>query len=324
MSLRLVHTIPLPENTGLGDFECAAVNRAGQLFVTHSVSNTLDVIDCASDRYLHSIKGLPGVAVPLVSDERGLVFTSNRQDNTVGIYRPGSGAGVVKVPVGMQPYGLAFNPRQGYLLVANMGEPDDPGTFSLSVVDIISHKVKTTIQTPGRPRCVVFDPCVDAFYITIAAPPQIAVVDASHPERIERTIPVQSGGPRGLELDAKNGRLYCACDSRKLLVLDPADGRVLSEMKLSGSPDMLFYHRALSRLYAAISDPGVIDVFDALSLTRLETVYTERGVRTIALDMQRSKVYAFLPRSHRVFVYQEMNPQREEFDTPCREVVPSG
>ena len=63
MSLQSLHFIDLPEHVKTGGFDHAAVHRAShRLYVAHTVNDSLDVIDCASDQYLHSISGLTGVA----------------------------------------------------------------------------------------------------------------------------------------------------------------------------------------------------------------------------------------------------------------------
>ena len=79
MALKHLRDIPLPAHVRAGGFDHAAVHRAGaRLYVAHTANDALDVIDCAGDRYLHSVAGLTGVAGALVSDELNLVFTSNR------------------------------------------------------------------------------------------------------------------------------------------------------------------------------------------------------------------------------------------------------
>jgi hypothetical protein len=55
----------------------------------------------------------------------------------------------------------------------------------------------------------------------------------------------------------------------------------------------------------AIGDPGVIDVIDIVKMSRTETVATEAGAHTIALDRGRKKVFAFLPQTHRAAVYRD-------------------
>ena len=89
MSLRLLGHIDLPENLKPGGFDHAAVHcGSDRLYVAHTANDAVDVIDCVHDRYLHSIENLAGVAGALVSDEQNLVFTSNRGENTVGIFAP--------------------------------------------------------------------------------------------------------------------------------------------------------------------------------------------------------------------------------------------
>ena len=79
----------------------------------------------------------------------------------------------------------------------------------------------------------------------------------------------------------------------------------MSQLPLSGIPDVIFYNAALKHLYVAIGNPGVIDVFDTESMRLIETVSTEKGAHTIAFDAEHNKVYAFLPETHRAAVYRD-------------------
>jgi len=239
----------------------------------------------------------------LVSAEREMMFTSNRGEDTIGIFCPENEAGLFKVAVGVRPNGLSFDPDSGCLLVANVGNPEIPGSFTLSTVDIHTRAMVASIPVPGRTRWTVFNPLEKEFYINIAEPAQFAVVKAGQPDRIARTMEVPAAGPHGLDLDQATGRLFCACDEGKLVALEPATGKVLAAAGLSGKPDVIFFHPFLKRLYIAIGDPGVIDIFDTDNLDKLETVVTEVGAHTIALDDMRNKVYAFLPQTHRAAVF---------------------
>ena len=306
MSLHFSHFIDLPEHTKPGGFDHAAIHHtSNRLYVAHTINDALDVIDCSSDRYLHSIPGLVGVAGALVAEEQNLVFTSNRGENTVGVFSPGDEQGLVKIPVGYRPNGLSYDPWRGLLLAANVGNPDIPGSFTLSVVDIHRKKMIYAIPSPGRTRWTVYDAKTDAFYVNISDPAQVVIVEAAHPDRVARILSIPAAGPHGLDLDDENRRLFCACDAGKLLMIDLATGSVHGETNLSGTPDVIFFNPSLHHLYVAVGDPGVIDVFDTTSLTRMETVSTEKGAHTLAFDTQRNKVYAFLPQTHRAAVYED-------------------
>ncbi len=306
MALRLLGYIDLPAHARPGGFDHAAVHGASaRLYVAHTANDALDVIDCTTDRYLHSLPGLAGVAGALVSDERNLVFTSNRDENTVGIFAPDDEAGLVKVAVGMRPNGLAYDPGRHLLLAANVGDPAIPGSCTVSIVNVAERVMIADLPVPGRTRWAIHDPLSDAFYVNIMAPACIVVVGGDRPTQVARLLDVPAAGPHGLELDAERHRLFCACDGKSLVTLAAGTGRVLHELAIGGVPDVIFFNAALQRLYIAIGDPGVIDVIDTGAMTRLQTVSTEKGAHTIAWDAERNKVYAFLPQSHRAAVYAD-------------------
>jgi DNA-binding beta-propeller fold protein YncE len=152
---------------------------------------------------------------------------------------------------------------------------------------------------------VVFDAETDWFYVNIADPPQIAVIEAANPGVVARTFAVPAAGPHGLDLDAATRRLFCACDGKMLVVLDSRSGAVLSQAELGGVPDVVFFNRGRRHLYVAIGDPGLIEVFETGQMRRLETVRTEAGAHTLGFDPSRNTVYAFLPNTHRALVYAD-------------------
>jgi hypothetical protein len=173
----------------------------------------------------------------------------------------------------------------------------------VAVVDVVKRAVVATVEVPGRTRWTVFDPSQEMFFINIADPPMIVGIRSSAPNAIARTFKIPEAGPHGLALDAKTRRLFCACDAKKLVVLMADSGEVQANLDMSGGPDVLFLNAARRHLYAAIGNPGVIDVFDVDALKLIQTVPTERGANTLAFDAARSKIYSFLPQSHRAAVF---------------------
>ena len=297
--------IELPKHEASGGFDHAAVHStSGHVYVAHTANNAVDVFDPSSRRHLFSVPHLSGVAGVLVSDEAELVITSNRAENTIGIFAPAPGPKVSKVAVGIRPNGLAYDHEGRQILVANVGDVSTPRSHTLTVVAADERLVRGEIPVSGRTRWAVYDPEAKAFYVNIADPAEIAVVDARQPNRIARTIAVPSAGPHGLDLDLSNRRLFCACDSGMLITLDVQSGRVLDQNPLSGPPDVVFFDRIRGRLYVAIGGPGVIDVFDTRSMKKLGSVATEKGAHTFALAPTGDHVYAFLPGSHRAAIYQ--------------------
>src|SRR5207248_9238793 len=123
MTLRLLGHIELPAHRSSGGFDHADIHSpTDRIYVAHTANDSIDVIDCAEDRYVDSIPGFTAVAGALVSKARGLVFTTNRGENTVSVFTPGGEQNAFKISVGIKPNGVAFDPTRGLLIVANVGD----------------------------------------------------------------------------------------------------------------------------------------------------------------------------------------------------------
>ena len=295
MTLKLLGYVDLPEHKAKGGFDHAAVHAAsGHVYVAHTANDAVDVFD--AQKYLFSIAGLPGVAGALVSDEANLIFSSNRAENTIGIFAPGPNPAVVKVEVGAAPNGLAYDPGRKLLLAA--------GLATITTLDVEGRTARTTFAAPGRTRWTVFDEEAGLFYVNVMDPAVIAVVDARKPDRLAHMFAIPAAGPHGLDFDRATHRLFCACDTGSLVTLDARSGRILNVGSLSGAPDVVFFNRHRQHLYVAIGDPGVIDVFSTTTMEKLATLKTEAGAHTMALSPTGDRLYVFLPSTHRTAIYE--------------------
>ena len=302
--LRRLGFVELPAHAGTGGFDHAAVHGpTGRLFIAHTANDALDVVDLAGRRYVGSIPGLAAVAGALVTEAPDLVITANRGEDTVAILSPADETRVEKIPVGVRPNGLAYDPGRGRLLVAHVGDPAITGSRTVTVIDVHRRRRLADLPVPGRTRWAVFDPQADAFHVNIADPPRIVVVGAGDPVAVRRTVAIPGAGPHGLDIDVAGRRLFCACDAATLVEVDADTGDVRGVETIAGAPDVVFFNAGLRRLYVAVGDPGVIEVFDTSPLRHHETVPTEAGAHTLAFDPARNLVCAFLPATHRAAVY---------------------
>ncbi len=306
MPLRHLGFVELPAHAKPGGFDHAAVHGpTGRIYVAHTANDAVDVIDIEARKYLGSIANLTGVAGALVTLAPDLICTSNRGENTVAIIASDDVASVEKVPVGIRPNGLAYDDRRARLLVAHVGDPAVPRSSTVSVVDARARRRITDIPVAGRTRWAVYDSIADVYHVNVADPPQIMVIDAGDPVGIRRVVPIAHAGPHGLDIDVARRRPFCACDAGTVLEIHADSGAILHAEAIAGVPDVVFLDGGLGRLYVAIGDPGVIEVFDTIPLRHHETVPTEAGAHTLSFDAARHIVCAFLPASHRAAVYQD-------------------
>jgi DNA-binding beta-propeller fold protein YncE len=306
MPLQHLGFVDLPPHKGAGGFDHADVHEAsGRVYVAHTANDAIDVIDMEARKYVGSIDGLAAVASALVTEAPDLVFTSNRGANTISIFTPADERTVAHVGVGIRPNGLAYDPGRGRLLSAHVGDPAIAGSHTVSIVDVRARTRIADHPVAGRTRWTVYDPVIDAFHVNIMDPSQIAVVGAADPTGISRIVSIPHAGAHGLDIDVAGRRLFCACDAGVLVEVDADTGRIVTTERIGGVPDVVFFNPALRRLYVAIGDPGIIEVFDTAPLLRHETIATEAGAHTLSFDATRNLVCAFLPATHRAAVYVE-------------------
>lgn len=109
----------------------------------------------------------------------------------------------------------------------------------------------------------------------------------------------------GLGLIRSGSVCFAHAIKKAVIVSDLHNGAVIGRIDIHGVPDVVMYNEELQRLYVAIGDPGLIDVIDTQAMEILETVTTEKGAQTMALDSSTHRVYAFLPETHRTMVFED-------------------
>ena len=77
----------------------------------------------------------------------------------------------------------------------------------------------------------------------------------------------------------------------------------MKTLPLPGVPDVVWHDSALRCLFVAIGDPGVVCTFDSDQLRHIETVTTEEGAHTLAVDPFSHEVYVFCPESSGAAIY---------------------
>src|SRR5262249_46001225 len=156
MALKHLGYVDLPPHVGSAGFDHAAVYQAtGRGYVAHTANDAIDVIDMATRKHVGTIGGLTAVAGALVDDASGLVFTSNRGDDTVGIFSVNDERRIDKVRVGRKPNGLSFDPGRKRLLSAHVGDPKEPGSTTVSGIDVAKRKRVGDVQVGGRTRLAI-------------------------------------------------------------------------------------------------------------------------------------------------------------------------
>ncbi len=291
--------IDLPPHSP-GAFDHADVHgESGRVFVAHTSTGTVEAIDGVRGVHLKTVQGCPEASGVLCAQNSGVVFAASRGAGKILIIDPRELAVLGEIVVGSKPNGMAWDGDRKQLLVADIED------YEARLIDVCSRAVVATAKLPGRPRWCVYTPNCEGFLVNIREPPSVVLLQEKTAKKT--TIPISISGPHGLDLDKKeNQYAFVACDGKAIVVLDTWSLSEVSTIPISGEPDVVWHNPVRERLYCAIGKPGLIEVIDTRELTVKEKVETEESAHTFAFDRVRQRLYAFLPQSCRVSVYEEM------------------
>ena len=179
-----------------GGFDHADIHPpTDRLYVAHTSNDSIDVIDCARDRYVESIAGLTAVAGRSYRGVRSYLHKQSRREYRFNICTSAEQNGC-KIDVGVKPNGLAFDSIRGILIVANVGDSLVPDSHSVSVVDVGRRERVAEIKVPGRTRWAIYDPAIEMFFVNIASPARIVAVDPRDPTKIAKEYEIRDGAAR--------------------------------------------------------------------------------------------------------------------------------
>jgi DNA-binding beta-propeller fold protein YncE len=99
--------------------------------------------------------------------------------------------------------------------------------------------------------------------------------------------------PSGLALDKVHHRLFSVCDAKIMAVTDAVTGKQVAKVAIGEGPDAAAYDSKRGLVFSSNGE-GTLTVVHQDSpdkYTVVDTVKTQRGARTMALDPSSGRVY---------------------------------
>ncbi len=289
-ALQLTATIPLPGVQGR--FDHFAIDTKGQrLFVAALGNNSLEAVDLAAGRHLHSITGLHKPTGVLFLPDRNRLFVANGDDGTLKVF-DGTSLRLLSTLPGLDDAdNVRFDARTGSIYLGY-------GDGALAVMGQAAEKIEASIKLAGHPESFQLERTGTRVFVNVPDARQVAVVDREK-QAVVAAWPMETFTANfPMALDEPNRRLFVGCRRpARLVVLDTATGRPAATLVLSGDIDDLFYDAAQRRLYASCGE-GFIDVFaqrDADHYERRERIPTRAGARTAYFSAERAEFYLAVP-----------------------------
>jgi len=151
-----------------------------------------------------------------------------------------------------------------------------------------------TIPLDGKPEFAQTDSKAGKVFVNIEDKNTIAVIDtASH--QVTATWPIAPGEEAsGMAIDLAHHRLFIGCSNKLMEMIDNTSGKVAGSVPIESGVDANAFDPQTQFAFSS-NGAGTITVAHEDSpdkLTVVQTIKTQRGVRTMTIDPGTHKLYA--------------------------------
>jgi YVTN family beta-propeller protein len=244
------------------------------------------VIDLGRDTVIGDIPNTLGIHGVALAPELNRGFTSNGRDSSVTIfdYKTLAPIAVVKIP-GRNPDAILYDPATRRVFTFNGGSSD------ATAIDATNGTVIGTVALGGKPETAVVDG--GKVYANIEDKSEIAVFDP-------RTLAVQARWPlapceepSGLAIDRVHQRLFAGCGNKTMAVVDMRTGKVVASPTVGSGVDAAGFDPATQLAFTSNGEGTITVVHEDApdKYTVVETVQTQRGARTMAVNPKTHRLY---------------------------------
>jgi DNA-binding beta-propeller fold protein YncE len=270
---------------GEGGWDYLAVDSSAQrLYLSHATK--VVVIDLSNDQIAGEITNTIGVHGIALAPKFNRGFVSDGRANQVSIFDLKTLQTVATVATGKNPDCIMMGPKQEEVYAF------DGRDHAATVIASDSGKVVATIPLPGKPEFAQLDAKAGRMFDNIEDQSEVAVIDTeSH--QVVTNWPVAPGeSPSGMAIDHKSHHLFLGCDNQLMVMMDDRSGKVLATVPIGDGVDANAFDPGTKLAFASCGDgTTTIAHEDGDTLTVVQTLKTERGARTMALDARTHNIY---------------------------------
>ena len=289
--------------------------KRNRLFATPEDYKSVLVFDVPTGKVVRRIEGIGRPHAILYLAETDRLYVTDGEDGSVRVFGGENYEPVARVPLLKDADSIGYDASRKLLYVDNGGGDVGQKYSMLSVVDTASNMKRQDIRVEGETlEAMTLDAYRPRLYVNDKATNEVVLVN-----RVTGVIasrwPLTMGRENvAMALDEQRQRLFVACRSGQVIVLDTNTGKELQALTIHKGVDDLIYDPATRRLYAATD--GFLDVFDQNDGDH----YVARGsmatgvkARTALLVPELNRLFVAVPRAGatpaQVMVFEPENTQ---------------
>src|SRR5467141_4258172 len=308
--LKLVQTLELPSEVK-GNFDHFAIDlKGGRLFATPEDYKAVVVFDLKTGKLIHTIIGIERPHAVLYREDMSRLYVTDGEAGDVKIFDGTAYRLLSSVKLLEDADSIGYDPTTKYLYIDN-GGGDVHQTYSmLSVIDTTTGKKLADIKIDGETlEAMALEKSSSKMYINNRAKNEISVVDREKRELVASWPVTLCKNNVAMALDEGNHRLFVACRSSVMSVLDTETGKEVTSFPITKGVDDITYDPASKRIYAACD--GAVDIYEQSgrdSYKLLGKVSTGPMGRTARLVPELKRYFVAVPQhgatSARVLVFE--------------------
>ena len=279
---KVTQRLPLP---GDGGWDYPSVDPSTHLLYL-SRADHVAVVDTASGKLVADIADTPGVHGIALAPELNRGYISCGKADMVKVFDLKTRAVLATVATGAGPDAILYEPATQRVFAFN------GHGHSATVIDAKTNAVVATIPLGGKPEFARADGRGQVF-VNIEDTAELAVLDAKTATLKSRWPLPHCEEPSGLALDASHRRSFSTCGNQVLAVTDVDIGKPVASVPIGKGVDGAEFDPTTRNVYSANGEGTLTVVHEQApdSYQVLQTLNTQRGARTIALDGASHRLY---------------------------------
>jgi YVTN family beta-propeller protein len=271
---------------GEGGWDILTIDsNAQRLYLSHATK--VVVVDLNKNAVAGEIADTPGVHGFVAVPELKRGFSSNGKENKSSVVDLTTLKTISKIDTGESPDAIVYEPRHHEVYVFN-----HRGN-SVTVIDAKETKVVTTIPVGGSPEFADVDPAAGRVYCNIEDKSEVVAIDTAKHEVVAHWPIAPGEEPSGIALDAAHHRVFSGCHNKMMTMLNTETGKVETTVPICAGTDGAAFDDGTQLAFASCGDGTTTIAKEEApdKLTLVQTLQTERGARTMAIDPKTHRIY---------------------------------
>jgi DNA-binding beta-propeller fold protein YncE len=278
--------VVLPNVNGRIDHFSADL-KGQRLFVSALGNHTVEVIDVAAGKRVHTIGELAEPQGVYYDAASGRLFVACAKDGAVKVFDGATFHPVSSAKTSGDADNIRYDARGGRVVVGY-------GDGALAFFDP-SGKKTGEIALDAHPESFQIEKNGTRTFVNVPDRKEIEVVDLTKGTVLAKWPVTSALRNYPMALDEEHHRLFVGCRTpARMLVIDTETGKQTGSVEIVGDTDDLFWDASRGRVYV-IGGEGFVDVIDGASLKRVSREATAAGARTGLWVAEWSKLFVAVP-----------------------------